>query len=473
MSQSLKELLRRNNFSYCITNSILICLRRSKVPPNFYTFHGARIRGFCDVLSSKSDERNSMQVPKVKKPRKKPPSAQERHLEKFYSHLRDCNEGLDIKSIPNRYISSAVSSAEGLYVVGLKTADIIANELMESNVNTPIIEVNPGVGIVTEALLRKGAREVHTFQSSLWEGQKFQGVEDKDARKVVFYKNDFFSIWKRLLLDYFDDDSQKALLNIVKPKPWSAEPPAKIFAAMPNKSFINHMIASIVFQKGFFQIGRLEFYLAIRPHDYLSVTADGTANYLVYRAVSVLFQIMFERKILCRLPAKDFIPWIKPFSARMKQYLPKLSAADADCIYLVKIIPRKDVHDLVEGEDGLKTLWHFVRQCFTSRSNRVIPTLEKWIPGCGPRLIFNNMTIYTQFGELSPQQVLKLFQDFTKWPEYPHCSFLDSLEAYLLKSYMEKNPDGISEADFESADGSLEEDHDYEPDTESRRSKRA
>lgn len=95
---------------------------------------------------------------------------------------------------------------------------------------------------------------------------------------------------------------------------------------------------------------------------------------------------------------------------------------------------------------------------------------RKMIPGCGRRLIINlctklrkpvqrihdvdlietppttnpsmtlsdrdyydNLNIYTKFGDLQPAQLLTLFREFRMLPEYSSCSFLPSLESVLQK----------------------------------------
>lgn len=46
---------------------------------------------------------------------------------------------------------------------------------------------------------------------------------------------------------------------------------------------------------------------------------------------------------------------------------------------------------------------------------------------------FENMNIFTEFGDLTPSQILTLFNTFLNWPEYRECPFLASLENALLK----------------------------------------
>jgi len=100
---------------------------------------------------------------------------------------------------------------------------------------------------------------------------------------------------------------------------------------------------------------------------------------------------------------------------------------------------------------------------------------RRWVPNCGPRLIVNskppvepevlhhtqdseplpnfvvpcrklsiedypqNINIFTEFGDLTPNQILTLFDQFINWPEYKESSFNASLENTMMK--MHTNPD--------------------------------
>lgn len=143
----------------------------------------------------------------------------------------------------------------------------------------------------------------------------------------------------------------------------------------------------------------------------------------------------------------------------------------------------------------MQALWFFIKQHFISRKNRVIPTLERWVPGCGPRLIvntsnaqkgkildpnynreflpifsepsktlsthdfFEQMNIFTEFGDLSPTETLTIFDQFVQWPEYEQSPFLTSIENNLMK--LEHSPvdnvDGLElhEQDDEFSKGAV------------------
>lgn len=51
---------------------------------------------------------------------------------------------------------------------------------------------------------------------------------------------------------------------------------------------------------------------------------------------------------------------------------------------------------------------------------------------------FEKINIFTEFGDLSPTQMLTLFDQFVNLPNYKECSFVASLENTLLK--LHSNP---------------------------------
>jgi dimethyladenosine transferase 2 len=62
------------------------------------------------------------------------------------------------------------------------------------------------------------------------------------------------------------------------------------------------------------------------------------------------------------------------------------------------------------------------------------------------------MTIFTRFGDLTPQEILKVFHKFVSWPEYGLCPFLASMEATFMK--MDSGTDTIGNV----SDDEIEED---------------
>lgn len=65
--------------------------------------------------------------------------------------------------------------------------------------------------------------------------------------------------------------------------------------------------------------------------------------------------------------------------------------------------------------------------------------IRKWIPGCGPYFIEQGYTIFTQFGDLTPSQMLSTFLKFISLPEYKDSPFLSSMENRISKSLTNDN----------------------------------
>nr|CAD7199248.1 unnamed protein product [Timema douglasi] len=245
---------------------------------------------------------------------------------------------------------------------------------------------------------------------------------------------DLFSMWKMVYQDKLDNGARMdtALEGIAK-RSWTDEAAMKIVGVMPSLSFIKHLLNSIIFHTGIMIYGRPELYLIMNPALYTHLMCDRKAGYLQYRASSVLFQILFTSELLTKLPRKAILPWISDSSTTTKSRVKKIHLIDRDFMYLVKITPRRDIFESIGPVNKLQPLWYFVRHHMTSRRKRIIPELEYWIPNCGPRLIMKGINIFTEFGDLTPHEILLIFQYFSSWPEYPMCSFQASMETALLK----------------------------------------
>lgn len=85
-------------------------------------------------------------------------------------------------------------------------------------------------------------------------------------------------------------------------------------------------------------------------------------------------------------------------------------------------MPSETLKPLYPNEDGVE-LPRYSTRCTTMSNLDFYP----------------NMNIFTQFGDLSPSQMLTLFTQFRKWPEFSESTFVASLENTLLK--MEAAPD--------------------------------
>lgn len=168
-----------------------------------------------------------------------------------------------------------------------------------------------------------------------------------------------------------------------------------VFGAVGSYAFLKHLINSLLFQTSLYTFGRCEMILALPPPIYIvgiviriicslsnsfasspqHLTCSNAIGYLMYRSLSVLFQVLFEHRFIAKVPREHFLPVQQDVNIRKNSKLFKINAINPDYLYLVKFVPRRNLHELCPIQD-LPALWFFIKQNFISRRNRIIPNLE-------------------------------------------------------------------------------------------------
>ncbi|KAH8311245.1 hypothetical protein KR044_005209, partial [Drosophila immigrans] len=375
---------------------------------------------------------------------------------------------------PEKLLSKKQKSAAYMYVADAEIAqqisDYLEPHLRQTECDT-VVELNPGPGHLTRHLLDRESqfRKIVLLESTDHFMPRLQELHSLYPDRVKVRHGDFVNLWKLAYMDKMDSGMRVAdLLYDVPQKRFTEDVNSLILGAVGSYPFFKHLVNSLIFQTSLYNLGRCEMILAVPPPIYIHLTCSNDIGYLIYRSTSVLFQILFEHSFIAKVPREHFLPQQAKQTLTKSSKLGKVKAINPEYLYLVKFKPRRNLHDLCAVQD-LPALWFFIKQNFVSRRNRIIPNLEKWVPGCGPRLIINrsssspvapvygddavgelppysmpsttmstrdyfpNINIYTQFGDLSPSQMLTLFTQFHQWPEYSESSFLASLENTLLK----------------------------------------
>ncbi|XP_043793258.1 dimethyladenosine transferase 2, mitochondrial [Apis laboriosa] len=166
--------------------------------------------------------------------------------------------------------------------------------------------------------------------------------------------------------------------------------------------------------------GRVIFYFALPPSIWHKLIYRNKGSLVTY----IMFNTLFNYKIFGTLDNKGFLSYQRKKKLK-KNY--KNKEID-DFFYVVKLEPKPDIFTLFGEKEHIINFWHFVRHNFYKPSSRIIPTLEKIIPGCGIRLIKEkNYNIFTEFCQLNVNEVFNLYMDFKSWPEFKQSSFLSSV----------------------------------------------
>ncbi|KAM7360694.1 mitochondrial transcription factor B2 [Cochliomyia hominivorax] len=408
---------------------------------------------------------------------------------------------------PDKLLNKKQKTPAFMYIANEKTAHDIDKHLQpffkESSCDT-ILELNPGIGAFTRRLLdnEEKFKKIILMESMGYFMNNLQEIHTLYPERVKVRHGDLVNIWKLVYQDKMDNGSRvQDLLQDVPSKQFEEDSNMLLFGVVGSYPFFKHLINSIIFQNSFLNLGRAEMYFVLPPPIYLHLTCTSEIGYMIYRSTSILFQMLFEYRFITRLPRENFLPTQTEYNFTKGSKLGRVRSVNPEFLYLVRVIPRKDIFQYIDPDD-LPALWYFVKQNCVSRRNRIIPNLEKWIPGCGPRLIINsgkskpskplyddedvsklpkyssrcctisnadfypNINIYTQFGDLNASQMLTLFSLFRKWPEYKESSFLASFENSMLKmeASAEESVEGIAEEDDEVP---IEQTHEEEVSTKS------
>ncbi|RZF42842.1 hypothetical protein LSTR_LSTR003666 [Laodelphax striatellus] len=291
--------------------------------------------------------------------------------------------------------------------------EIVARTICESIERTitskdmPVIELNPGVGFLTKEIIDAGLLNLQLFEPS----SNFCSYLMEKFPNLQIHKKNVSKLWKLLYLDEMDGGSRTSeIFSGIEAKSWDDDPSYCLIAAIYNTDFVKSFIVGTMLQENLFHYGRPECYLVLDPLAYSMLTNRGDLGNRIYTPLSVLFQNTFDSELLLKIPRNVFLPVRKLKINRKSNHCVKLANEEGDLLYLIKITGRTEVAGL--REIGLSSaFFNFVSQVFNVKTNRLIPFLEQWMPGCGPKLISMGYTVYTLSGELNPEEAYSIFMD--------------------------------------------------------------
>ncbi|XP_077520885.1 mitochondrial transcription factor B2 isoform X3 [Amblyomma americanum] len=287
--------------------------------------------------------------------------------------------------------------------------DLLAEQLAEWPGGCPpmVLEANAGPGLLSRRLLERdhlpaGTRiRLFEHRSHFLAELKAQ-VEAWPGRLELVQAN---------LLHMHNHEEQ--LLEGIPARPWTEEPAAVLVASLSRSrevGFLRYLLHQLPMGTSLFMLGRLPLLVFMSHTEASHITAGRESNFKHYRDISILYQLFFDIK-MCGEVSRDL-------------FLPPRGAKQQSPLQLMRLMPRRDLWELVDGTDRLHELVFFVRQNMVRRTAYVLPCLEKWIPGCGPQLLRAGATrVFERTGDLSPERMLYLFHLFSALPEYPQSAF--------------------------------------------------
>ncbi|XP_011504668.1 PREDICTED: dimethyladenosine transferase 2, mitochondrial, partial [Ceratosolen solmsi marchali] len=331
-----------------------------------------------------------------------------KHVSKF---LQKTNQEHFVDIIPKRLLQNNCNKNSLLYLVDPSTAkdltSIISPELLQDHYS--VIECNPGLGLLTQELLNIGIQHITLLEKCVnfynSNSPLYAIVLKYNTRLTLKYIpfNSFclLSLRNKYLYQY---DTEKSVISYSKYK--------RIAYIIPvaNKTSISLIIYNFCNQTKLFD-NRSIFYLIVSSSIWKDLYENVEKTYTQfskhYNRYYIILKLFFNITLLGNLSRKAFLPW-------PNYDLNNCNINDSDFLMVIKMEPKLQY---LFTKIDLKHFWYFLRYCMRSKTTRVIVELEKLVPGCGMRLILNNMNMCTRFKDLNPNQLLTLFNEFKSWPE--------------------------------------------------------
>nr|XP_014284228.1 dimethyladenosine transferase 2, mitochondrial [Halyomorpha halys] len=319
--------------------------------------------------------------------------------------------------------------------------DSVGNELQEGN--KCIIEANPGFGFITRHLISLNCGKVKVFEPDTYFHNFMTQFALQHPDKLDVYAKNLNFLFshgfreKKNQRIYLED-----IIDPTEPKDWSDDYPIKIIGSCPNGLFLNQYINSIIFQQGFFLLGRPQLFLLLDSKTYSLLSPQNN----IMKTFPILLKIFFDIDYVLSVDKRDFLPW---FDIKLKKAKKNIIISDIDQLILVKITGRKNSFERIGGSQNLKSLWFFLTQLCKASKTRVIPSIEKWVPGLGYRLLLSGIDTFTEINDLDTEKVLDLFLTFSSWPEIHNSPYFSAMESYIGKKFSGNISDNEEESSLE------------------------
>ncbi|XP_023242762.1 dimethyladenosine transferase 2, mitochondrial-like isoform X1 [Centruroides sculpturatus] len=339
------------------------------------------------------------------------------------------------KNEDNPYISKRYKNCT--YVIHDDVVELVLQNISSdlAKEDALIIEINPGFGILSKALLESGVSQLKLIEDNRVFLPHLLELSELYPGKVQLINRDFYRMFK-IPEDSETENDMSQIVEGAKIRKWNEEPPLKIFLILPfDKSyFLRRMIYSLECENSIYRLGRVEFLMFVSGKEYAYMIAGPKDNFMKYRQVSVLYQLFFDIELIEKIPKEHFYTIFKNKKRKRVFY-------DDSNLYFVKIIPKKDMFNDNMTLQKLTEFIYFVRFNLAVRKSLILPALERLIPDCGPHFIKYGLAIYTRFGDVTPEQILDIFNIFISLPGYNDGLFKDLFSDELSRKHQDETCD--------------------------------
>jgi hypothetical protein len=179
---------------------------------------------------------------------------------------------------------------------------------------------------------------------------------------------------------------------------------------------------------------RPEFFFLVSPRTMFHLTAKPEkGRHQLYSSLNVLFQILFESKVISHVPKKSFTPW-RPIRHRLSKMRISQDYYDLkDSFVLMHVRPRLDIGLQSKNTFNAHEFEYFIKMLFRGNT-RLIPLVEKWVPDSGFDFVKSGVQMNAQTKDIWPNEVVPLFNILLAQKYYSLSSFVTSAQLHVARS---------------------------------------
>ncbi|XP_045393132.1 dimethyladenosine transferase 2, mitochondrial isoform X1 [Lemur catta] len=311
------------------------------------------------------------------------------------------------------------------YVTNRRLAESVA-EIVRGKLETPrhlLLECNPGPGILTQALLKTGAKVV-----ALESDRKFiphlESLGKNSHGRLEVIHCDFFKIDPRSggLPRPPVMASRTLFQNLrIEARPWSGGIPLKVIGIFPFKNerrtlwkFLYDLYACT----SIYKYGRVELNMFISEKEYKKLMANRNSS--LYDVLSVLWQVACEIKILQVVPSSSFDVCTQKGQLEKAKHRESLEPIVQN-VYFIQMTPRKNLFTENLTPINYDVFFHMIKHCFGKRGARLIDHLHCLTPIDAMDILMQiQKSEKVKVTNLCPQDFKRVFETIEGSKDYAH-----------------------------------------------------
>lgn len=190
-----------------------------------------------------------------------------------------------LRTFPAKFMRKKYRYPEHFYIADPMGARQIADHLLgeyDRHVNQPLIEVNPGPGLLTQLLhdsgrvrdlrLYEATREfIPSLRSRFVADGELETANDSNKQHCSLRAGDMLNLYRMSYQDKMDKGHRvaKFLSDLPQQQNWTDDPNVRLFACIGSVNFFKHLISSVVLQNDLLAFGRPDMMLVMPPPLYI------------------------------------------------------------------------------------------------------------------------------------------------------------------------------------------------------------